>query len=62
MQHYNTQQTASAMTKVRFYYNSNKNIAYIHFSAWKLYAVSICLHNLVQNIENMLAHYVSFLQ
>lgn len=37
MQHYYTEQTALAVTKVRFYYNSNKNIAYIHFSACKFY-------------------------
>jgi len=41
VQHFNTQQLALAMTKVRFYYNSNKNIAYIHFSA----------HTLLMNIS-----------
>ncbi|MEE6458525.1 hypothetical protein FKM82_000322 [Ascaphus truei] len=57
MQHYNTKQTAFCHVKGVFYYNSNKNIAYVHFSACKFYE---CFHlfNLVQNIENILARYI----
>lgn len=62
MQHFNTQQPALAMTKVRFYYNSNKNIAYIHFYAQRFYECFLLFQNLVQNIQKRLAHYVSYLQ
>lgn len=45
MQHFNTQQSALAMAKVRFYYNSNKNRAY--FSAHTFYECFLLLQNLV---------------
>lgn len=62
MQHFNTQQPALTMTKVRFCYNSNKNIAYIHLSALTFYEYFLLFQNLVQNIQKRLAHYVSYLQ
>lgn len=51
MQHFNTQQPALAMKKVRFYYNSNKNIAYIHFSAHTFYECFLLFPNLYKTYK-----------
>lgn len=62
VQHFNTKQPAIAMTKVRFYYNSNKNTAYIHFSAHTFYECFLLFSELGTKHTKRLVHYASYPQ